>query len=302
VKLNSLDLNKVAVFCQIMDSGGYARASEVLNVTPSALSQTVSNLEAALGFALFDRIGKKLVPTEKARKLHRGFRVHQSGFLHSLQEITAGDREVSGLLRVGAYLEFAKSQLSAPIAAFTQAYPQAQLKMVFDTPTRLQRQLQQGQLDLCFSIFQAPKQDKQLRSENVYEEELVLISSNRFLSDSPSYDEVMAAPMIEYYFNHQPIKRWLATHYAKRPKKIPVRVYAATAEMVVSLVREGAGIGVVPLYLLRAGTVSGVRVIRPTSRRLTDHIWMLERTGATETALRQAFKERLLTRLRGREN
>lgn len=299
MKLNNLDLNKVAVFCQIIDSGNYARASEVLNVTPSALSQTIGHLESALGFALFDRVGKKLVPTVKGLTLHREFRVHQSGFLRSLHELTAADQKVSGLLRVGAYLEFAKSQLSSSIAAFTQAYPDAQLKMVFDTPTRLQKQLQQGQLDLCFSIFPATL-DKQIRSQDVYEEELVLISSNKFLPDSPSFEQVLAAPMIEYYFNHQPIRRWLAAHYQKRPRKIPVRVYAATAEMVLSLVREGAGIGVVPLYLLNGDR--SVRVIRPTARKLTDHIWMLEKEGAEKSALHNAFKQRLLARLRGQEN
>lgn len=300
MKLNNLDLNKVAVFCQIIDSGNYARASEALNVTPSALSQTIGHLESALGFALFDRVGKKLVPTAKGLTLHREFRVHHSGFLRSLQELTASDQQVSGLLRVGAYLEFAKSQLSSSIAAFTQAYPDSQLKMVFDTPSRLQKQLQQGQLDLCFSIFPAAAQDKQIRSEDVYEEELVLISSNKFLSDAPSIEQVLATPMIEYYFNHQPIRRWLATHFQKRPRKIPVRVYAATAEMVLSLVRDGAGIGVVPLYLL--GGERGVRVIRPTARKLTDHIWMLEKDGTKKSALHNAFKQRLLARLRGQEN
>ncbi len=98
--------------------------------------------------------------------------------------------------------------------------------------------------------------------------------------------------MIEYYFNHQPIRRWLSLHYSKRPRKIPVRVFASTAEMVVSLVREGAGIGVVPLYALN-GSERGVRVIRPTSRRLTDHIWMLERSGVKKSPLHQAFKARL---------
>ncbi len=175
MKLNGLDLNKVAVFCQIIDSGNYSKASEILNVTPSALSQTVSALEFALGFQLFDRVGKKMVPTTKGLTLHREFRVHQKGFLRSLEELTAEDTEVAGLLRVGAYLEFAKAQLSAPIRSFVQQFPEAQIKMVFDTPTRLQSLLQKGQLDICFSIF--PAVDKSVDSEDFFQEELVLISS-----------------------------------------------------------------------------------------------------------------------------
>lgn len=293
MKLNNLDLNKVAVFCQIIDSGNYSRASEILNVTPSALSQTVAALEFALGFPLFDRVGRRMVPTAKGLTLHREFRVHQSGFLRSLKELTAEDTDVSGLLRVGAYLEFAKSQLSAPIRSFVQQFPGAQLKMVFDTPSRLQRQLTQGQLDLCFSIY--PAQDKSVDCEDFYQEELVLISSPQYLSDSPSYEQILATPMVEYYFNHQPIRRWLSLHYTKRPRKIPVRVYASTAEMVVALVREGVGIGVVPLYVL-SGADRGVRIIRPTAKRLTDHIWILERAAAKRSPLHLAFRQRLRAR------
>ena len=294
MKLNDLDLNKVATFCQIVDSGGYPRASEVLNVTPSALSQTVSGLEGALGFLLFDRIGKRMVPTAKALTLHREFRRYESGFLKTLEELTTEPLEVAGVLRIGAYLEFAKAQLSGLIQKFIREFPEAQLKLAFDTPTRLHTQVQQGQLDLCFSIFPAP--DKSVSSFKVYEEELVLISSRHFLKDTPTYEQVLATPMIEYYVNHQPIRRWLQLHYQKRPRKIPVRVYASTSEMVVSLVREGAGIGVVPIYAVNPQD-RALRIVRPSARRLTDHIWLLEKVATSKSVLHRTFKEKLLAHL-----
>src|SRR6185312_7982601 len=85
--------------------------------------------------------------------------------------------------------------------------------------------------------------------------------------------------------------RWLSLHYRKRPKKIPVRVFAATAEMVVSLVREGAGVGVVPKYLVKE---SELRVVRPTPKKLNDFIWILENVASEKSALQTAFQNRLL--------
>ena len=112
MKLNSLDFNKIAVFCQIIESGNYQRASEMLHVTPSALSQTVASLEYSLGIKLFERRGRKLIPNAEGLKIHQEFRNYQSGFLKALGEMQTDSIEVAGTLRIGAYLEFAKSKLT----------------------------------------------------------------------------------------------------------------------------------------------------------------------------------------------
>lgn len=97
--------------------------------------------------------------------------------------------------------------------------------------------------------------------------------------------------MIEYYFNHQPIRRWIALHFKKRPQKLPIRAYASTAEMVLSIVREGAGIGVVPKFILNSQSGSGLTLVRPTEKKFSDHIWMLEHKISSQRPAQQAFKD-----------
>lgn len=287
----NLDFNKVAVFCQVIESGNYQRASEVLHVTPSALSQTVTGLEATLGFALFERRGRRLVPTAKGLRLHREFRRRERDLLQVVNELGDEGGQVSGLLRIGAYLEFGKARLTAPMKSFIEDYPAAHIKTVFDAPSRLQELLLAGQLDLCFSIFPAAE-NRALQSTALAEEELVLIAAAGRLSETPGFDEIMATPIIDYYFNHQPIRRWLALHYGKRPKKIPVRIFASTAEMVLALVKEGAGVGVVPRYLVDGQ--KAIRIVRPTARKLTDFVWLLERAGPPASPVTAAFRARVL--------
>jgi len=155
VKLNNVDFNKIAIFCQVIESGNYQRASEALHVTPSALSQTITNLEHSLGFALFDRRGRRLVPTKDGLKIHQEFGQSQAGFMQTLRQMKGRQSEVSGTLRIGAYLEFAKSKLTVLLKEFIQEFPDANIKMVFDSPSRLHKLLGHGQLDLCLSIFPA---------------------------------------------------------------------------------------------------------------------------------------------------
>jgi DNA-binding transcriptional LysR family regulator len=287
VKLIDLDLNKVAIFSRVVEAGNYRQASEVLNVTPSALSQTITGLERSMGGALFLRLGKKLVPTSAGLTLHKEFRRTHADFLRSIQSLGPA-RAVSGLLRVGAYLEFAKYRLSPLIRSFHLKFPGAQLKLSFDSPSRLQRLLETGRLDVCFSIYPS-NEARTIESRPVYHQELVLIAPEGMLPENPSLERVLECPVIDYYLNHQPIRRWVYLHYRKRPKKISIAVYAASAEMVLSLVESGLGVGVVPRFLLDREK-RNLTVIRPSPRQCLDHIWLLEkRAAAVRSGLHREF-------------
>lgn len=301
MNLNSVDLNKISVFCQVLESGSLRQASELLNVTPSALSQSLSTLEHALGFPLFHRAGRRLVPTEEGKVLHREFRRSHQRFQDALESLSRNRERITGLLRIGAYLEFAKSQLAPVLTDFLRAHPAVQAKLSFETPTRLHRMLETGKIDLCFSIFPA-KENARIESRKVYFEELVLISPAHLLSAVPTFDELKAAPFIEYYFNHQPLRRWFRLHFRRCPKEPRIRAYAATAEMVLVLVRQGLGAGVVPRYLLNPAEVGRSYVIcRPTEKRFMDHIWMLQAKTGAKSAAHKSFTDFTLRALAGRE-
>lgn len=289
MNLNNLDFNKLAVFSKVVEAGNYRLASELLNVTPSALSQTITSLEHSLGIPLFHRFGKKLVLTETGEKIQREFKLHHESLTQALGRIAGKSDQMSGLIHVGAYLEFAKFQLAPILTSFQKRNPGVQVKLVFDTPSRLHHMLEANKLDICFSIY--PERDSKLiQSKPIYREELLLVAPQGQLSERASYEEIVASPMIEYYFNHQPIRRWLALHFKRKPKHLPIRTFGATAEMVLALIQEGLGIGMVPEYLLRSKS-SNVSICRPTSKKLMDHIWMLQMKNRINEPLIREFSE-----------
>lgn len=288
MNLNSVDFNKLVIFSQVVEAGNYRLASEILNVSPSALSQSITTLEHGLGILLFHRFGKKLVLTEEGEKIQLEFKKYHGEFTQSLLRIAGSQKQVSGLLQIGSYMEFAKFQLAPILARFQIQYPETQIKLVFDTPSRLHRLLESNKLDVCFSIY--PERDSKLiLSKPIYKEELLLVSPQGLLDERAGFNQVISAPMVEYYFNHQPIRRWLMLHYKKKPKKLPIRTYGATAEMVLSLIQEGLGIGMVPEYLLQATLSKSLTVCRPTSRKLLDHIWMLQLRNRSQSSILEAF-------------
>jgi len=69
VSLSSLDLNLLVVLDAVLSERSVARAARRLHVTPSAISNALARLRAALGDPLVTRSGRGIVPTPRAAEL-----------------------------------------------------------------------------------------------------------------------------------------------------------------------------------------------------------------------------------------
>jgi DNA-binding transcriptional LysR family regulator len=69
VSIGSLDLNLLLVLDAVLAERSVARAARRLHVTPSAISNALARLRAALGDPLVSRSGRGIVPTPRALEL-----------------------------------------------------------------------------------------------------------------------------------------------------------------------------------------------------------------------------------------
>jgi LysR family transcriptional activator of nhaA len=63
----ALNYNHLRYFHAVAHAGSLTRAAERLNLSQSALSVQLKSLEAALGHALFERVGKRMILTEAGK-------------------------------------------------------------------------------------------------------------------------------------------------------------------------------------------------------------------------------------------
>src|SRR4051794_35505124 len=55
-----MDLRRLEMFVAVVDEGGMTRGAAAAHVSQPALSQAIRGLEAELGVALFDRVGRRV--------------------------------------------------------------------------------------------------------------------------------------------------------------------------------------------------------------------------------------------------
>src|SRR5512142_879502 len=103
-------LNSLNAYLEVARRRSFAAAARALGVSPSALSQSVRQLETRLGVSLLMRTSRNVALTEAGQRLleHAGPAVAQA--LDSLKTVSAKPGEITGRLR-----------LSVPTAAVTLA-------------------------------------------------------------------------------------------------------------------------------------------------------------------------------------
>ncbi len=125
-----LPLNALRAFEVSARHLNFTRAAEALNLTQTAVSQHVKNLEASLGVALFRRVPRGLVLTDEGQALLPVLSVAFTDIAAALATFgQPGRRAPQELLAVGAVGSFAVGWLLPRLRQFQQSHPFVDLRL-----------------------------------------------------------------------------------------------------------------------------------------------------------------------------
>src|SRR5882762_7947722 len=157
-----MELRHLRYFVAIGEEENYRRAAQRLNVAQTALSRQIQDLEAELGFKLFDRLPRGV----KLSAAGRLFLEDARRILQQVSEAAARAARVargqSGTLRVG-FTENASWRGIVPdsFRRFRERQPDAELQITPATSLEQIEALRSGRLDAGF-VFNMPKTDAEL--------------------------------------------------------------------------------------------------------------------------------------------
>ena len=123
-------LKPLRAFCQVARLGSVSRAAEALYVSQPAVSQQLQALERELGAPLFERSGRRLLPTregealyELARPLVEGLDALPAAFRRQLAGMDAGELEIAANSSTILYL------LPRIVGAYREQHPEVRLRL-----------------------------------------------------------------------------------------------------------------------------------------------------------------------------
>ena len=123
---------ELKAFAAIVDRASFARAAEQLGLSPSALSQTIRQLEARLGVRLLNRTTRSVAPTAAGSRLYERIAPMILELDAAVAEAVASTGRTAGTLRINTPGMAAKKVISTRLGRFHRAHPGVVLDIVVD--------------------------------------------------------------------------------------------------------------------------------------------------------------------------
>ena len=266
-----LEIRDLKLVVAVEEHGTLTRAGHFLHLTQSALSHQLKDLEAQVGVNLFQRLGKRMIPTQTGALLAaRGREVLRA--VRALEDdILPRSSARDAVLRIATECYTCYHWLPSIFQSFAEKFPRVEIQVVSGATARPVKALLLGKIDVCL-ITTSPR-DRRVNVMPLFEDEMVAIVSPDHPFADRDYLEakdfasehlfVYSAIEDNYTFEH------VLTPSGVMPKQVSsIQLTEATVE----LVKAGQGISVVARWTvephLKAGTLKAVPVTKDGVRRV----------------------------------
>ena len=160
--MRNVTIRQLQMFVQASQAASFTRAADTMRVSPAAVSFQIKQLEDMTGFALFERIGKKVSLTDAGEALLGHARIVLQALEDADHALMALRGAVSGRVKLGA-VSTAKYIIPHFLAQFQQEYPGVAIDLRFGNRRQIMTSLSQGEIDLA--IMGRPTDDTDLTAE-----------------------------------------------------------------------------------------------------------------------------------------
>ena len=125
-----LDLNLVAIFMRVVETGSFTAAGAALRMPKSSVSRAVLRLEEALGVRLLQRTTRRLTLTDGGQRYLTEVRGPIGRIVEASGEVADMGREPRGVVRVSTAPPVGDNLFIGLFAAFTRQHPNIRVELV----------------------------------------------------------------------------------------------------------------------------------------------------------------------------
>ena len=257
-----VELKQLRYFAQIVASGSFSAASNVLHIAQPALSRQVRALEIELGVTLFHRTGRGVTLTAAGQMLSLGAlslldnadNVRRS--VMQFRTMLSGDATIGLTPTVGRVLTLPLTQ------NIKRRYPHVNLRIAEGYSGLMLEWLQSGRIDAA--VFYDDPRTSAIRADAVAREELAVVTT---ADDASGGLALATADLGRYPFilptpNHG-LRRLADAHAASAGIDLDIRFEIDALHSTIEAVKAGMGATILPLAAVADEIAAGVLAARP---------------------------------------
>jgi DNA-binding transcriptional LysR family regulator len=252
----AMNLNRLAYFAAVVDTGSFTRAAERLGITKAVVSQQVAQLERELRTTLLVRSTRRVHPTEAGRMFHARCVMILREAEDAFDELAQAAAAPTGTLRITAPNDYGTSTVVPVVTAFTAQYPACRVELTLSDETL---DLVSGKVDMAIRVGWLT--DSSLQARRIGSFRQLLVGSPDFVDRITAVtgpEGLAKLPFIANMALREPLlwqfSRGDLDRQAVRMEAI-IAIDATPA--VLAAVRKGGGLSVLPDFVVADDLAAG---------------------------------------------
>ncbi|MBI0538124.1 LysR family transcriptional regulator [Roseomonas sp. KE2513] len=276
------------LFRHVMELGTVTAAAEAAHVSQPGVSKTLQQAEARLGFRLFVRQRKRLVPTTEAQALYPEV-VGALAAIDLVQRLGRDLREGrSGLLTLATTPTLAHGMVPATIQRFRKAHQQVSVSLRAGTAAEVIRLVVDHRVDLGFIM--GPVGDSRVLVQDLHRAELgcVLPPGHPLAAMEVLTAADLTGEALISVAAHQPVRVLLQRAFEEAGVPLTVAVEASQSSIACAMAQVGVGIAVLDGFALMSAREQGMQT-RPFHPAVTMQARLLQSRRRAPSNLARSY-------------
>ncbi|MEZ5667552.1 MAG: LysR family transcriptional regulator [Alphaproteobacteria bacterium] len=261
-------LKQVTYFLAVAEAGSLTGGAAQLGVSQSAVTESLQQLEARTGAALFSRHARGVDLTYQGHQFLRHAHAILASVADAERAISARPETVTGLLNLGVTSIVSGYFLAHVLARYRRLFPNVDVRVTEDERPYVEHLLVNGELDAGLVIVSNLKEAYALEHETLMRSRFRLwLPTEHPLCARPavSLADLAGEPMVALAADE--IAEQVRAHWATAGRSPRIVLRTSSVEAVRSLVATGAGLAILPDITYRPWSLEGDRI---EARRLDE--------------------------------
>ncbi len=167
-----INIRTLGYLAAVAQTRHFGRAAELCHISQPTLSRQLGKLEDYLGIRLFERGGRRVLPTPAGRPVIEKAEIILREFSAMKELARRARRPGSWLLRLGVFPTLAPYLLPRAVPLLRRHYPDLRLRLAEEKTEVLVKSLQEGDLDLA--LLALPLAEPNLQQVRLFQEPFLM--------------------------------------------------------------------------------------------------------------------------------
>ena len=290
-----MQIKLLKVFCAVAAQRSFSRAARENDVSQSAASQMIQQLEERLGVLLVDRSKRPLVLTAEGNVFYRGCRKLVDRYDALEQEVRTLHEEVSGRVSVASIYSVGLSHMNQSLQEFIAEYPKANVRVEYQHPDRVYEFVESDQADL--GLVSYPRTSRTIDAITWRSEPMVVVCgpNHPFANKTDLEIRELQGQSLVSFDAELMIRREIDRELSRQCVEVTVAMEFDNTETMKRAIEIDAGIGLLPAPTVQREVAMGSLIALPIRNSpLIRPLGIIQRRGKQLSRATRQFIDFLL--------